>query len=126
MTNIKNKHISVLEENGKIVGIAKVKVVNEEEYKNLQKRHDEYYAEKSAKESSQTLFILKLDERVEHLENNTIHLAKAIYDNFVDYGFIKDDAKFQKAYYDYVIEGQDIDFNNAPAEFIKILERLVK
>ena len=126
MANIKNKHISVLEENGEIVGIAKVKVVNEQEYKDLLKRHDYYYAKKFKKETDLNNYIFKLQDKVLHLEHNTIHLAKAIYDNFVDYGFIKDNAKFQKDYYNYVIDGEDIDFNNAPAEFLKILERLVK
>jgi hypothetical protein len=51
-------------------------------------------------------------------------LAKSIYDNFVDRGLIENDDDFQQAYYDFIFSDMELDFEQAPAEFKAILNKV--
>ena len=51
-------------------------------------------------------------------------LAKSIYDNFVDRGLIEDDDQFQKEWFDYIFNGEEI--KHEPQEFKDILGKVVK
>ena len=65
-----------------------------------------------------------VNESVCHLLDNEIYLAKAIYDNFVDRGFINDNEEFQKDFFNHIYKGGKLNLEKAPAEFITILRKV--
>jgi len=84
-------------------------------------------------ECEQNEFLEKkeLVDRVELLEKEAnkflykeILLSKALYDNFVDRGFIDNDNEFQQMWYDYLLNDKELDLNKAPIEYEKILQKV--
>lgn len=51
-------------------------------------------------------------------------LAKSIYDNFVDRGFIEDNPDFQQMFYAHIFNDAQYDITLVPQEFITILDYL--
>ena len=106
--------------------IALVKSVNEQEYKKL----INLQAEKQAKREKQTREHEEqhnsIDKKLTHYASLQCVLAKSIYDNFVDRGLIENDDQFQKMWFDFYFNDKELDLNNVPQEYKKILIKVVK
>lgn len=124
MENDKKLVALILDDDQKCERVAIVKNLGNKEYNNCLNEERAY--KNRAKQEKQNLDgrIENLLNYVNHLENNQIYLAKAIYDNFVDRGFINDNEEFQKDFFNYIYKGAKIDFIKAPAEFITILRKV--
>ena len=61
---------------------------------------------------------------IDKLFNNNVYLAKALYDNFVERGYIDEDKEFDDAFYSFMFENQPLDVNKAPEEFKNILRKV--
>lgn len=124
MENDKKLVALILDDDQKCERVAIVKNLGNKEYNNCLNEERAY--KNRAKQEKQNLDgrIENLLNYVNHLENNQIYLAKAIYDNFVDRGFINDNEEFQKQFFEYIYKGAKIDFVKAPAEFITILRKV--
>lgn len=105
--------------------IALVKSVNEQEYKKLINEQEKNLAkgEKKAREHEQQH--KNIDKELEHFDTLQCVLAKTIYDNFVDRGLIENDDQFQKMWFDFYFNDKELDLNNVPEEYTKILEKVV-
>lgn len=64
--------------------------------------------------------------KIDHFDRVQVLFAKSIYDNFVDRGMIENDDDFQQAYYDFIFSDMELDFEQAPAEFKTILNKVVE
>ena len=105
--------------------IALVKSVNEQEYKKLINDQEKRLAkgEKLALEHEQQHN--NIDKKLTHYASLQCVLAKSVYDNFVDRGLIENDDKFQKMWYDFYFNDKELDLNNVPEEYKKILVKVV-
>lgn len=56
--------------------------------------------------------------------NHDYAIAKAIYDNYVDRGVFEENEEFQKAFYDEIFNGIELDFDKTPIEFQQIVKFL--
>lgn len=105
--------------------IALVKSVNEQEYKKLINDQEKNLAkgEKKAREHEQQHN--SIDKELEHFTTLQCVLAKSVYDNFVDRGLIENDDQFQKMWFDFYFNDKELDLNNVPEEYKKILAKVV-
>ena len=69
-------------------------------------------------------WILDNKENIAELKTKLVFLAKSIYDNFVDRGLIENDDAFQQAWYDYYFNDKELEIEQYPVEFSKILEKV--
>lgn len=67
-----------------------------------------------------------IDKKLTHLYGNELLLAKALYDRFVDRGYLDENKEFDKAFFDYVFEGKELVEENYPEDFKKILAKVVE
>lgn len=125
MPDIRNKLCAVnFDEEGKCEKIVQVRNLTEKEVKQYQseeRKNNEKNFERELEEKKQ---FSALYNEVEKLKERNFHLAKSIYDNFVDRGKIKDNSDFQKAYYDYVFNGREIKLEDAPTDFQAIYRKV--
>ena len=105
--------------------IALVKSVNEQEYKKLINDQEKNLAkgEKKAREHEEQHNTI--DKKLTHYASLQCVLAKSIYDNFVDRGLIENDDQFQKMWFDFYFNDKELDLNNVPEEYKKILVKVV-
>ena len=105
--------------------IALVKSVNEQEYKKLINDQEKRLAkgEKLALEHEQQH--KNIDKKLTHYAGLQCVLAKSVYDNFVDRGLIENDDQFQKMWFDFYFNDKELDLNNVPEEYKKILVKVV-
>ena len=105
--------------------IALVKSVNEQEYKKLINEQEKNLSkgEKKAREHEEQHN--NIDKELEHFTTLQCVLAKSVYDNFVDRGLIENDDKFQKMWFDFYFNDKELDLNNVPEEYKKILVKVV-
>lgn len=105
--------------------VSLVKSVDEQEYKRLINEQENRLAkgEKVAIEHAEEH--KSFGTRLNHFTSLQCVLAKSIYDNFVDRGLIEDDEQFQKMWYEFYFEGKDLNFENEPQEYKKILAKVV-
>ena len=96
-----------------------VKNVQDNDYKALKSEENEHKDLEFKKE-------LELNRRLCNLEkdnhNNSFLIAKNIYDNYVDRGFIEDDFKFQRMFYNHIFNNAEFDLTLCPSQFLTILE----
>lgn len=67
-----------------------------------------------------------IDKKLTHLYGNELLLAKALYDRFVDRGYLDENKEFDKAFFDYVFEGKELVEEDYPEDFKKILAKVVE
>ena len=105
--------------------IALVKSVNEQEYKKLINDQEKHLAkgEKKALEHEQQHN--NIDKKLTHYAILQCVLAKSVYDNFVDRGLIENDDQFQQMWFDFYFNDKELDLNNVPQEYTKILAKVV-
>lgn len=121
---MKDKYVAVSYcDDGSCDFIGQVKTIGQQEYNKLKNEFEKNKAQKE-KKLNQHLVSHELIEQ--HIYKNNFMLAKAIYDKFVDRGLIEDDLDFQKAFYDYIFNGVEIEniIKDAPKDFVKILEKV--
>lgn len=118
----------VYDANGKCTHVAQVKVVSKQEYNKLTNEQSKFEQEQTKKENDYKDCTAKAienhNDRLLHLESKTLILAKSIYDNFVDRGLIENDDAFQQAWYDYYFNDKELEIEQYPVEFSKILEKV--
>lgn len=125
--DIKNKHVAViLDQQGNCEFVAKVKVINDKELNRLINESNVSLAKKQQKENELKKQVAANQEKISGIESKYVLLAKSIYDNFVDRGLIENDDDFQQDYYDFIFNDKEIDFEQAPEDFKKILGKVVK
>ena len=110
----------------KLVAIIKGKFVGEvknvdkntfNELKNEQSNYEQEILKEKLDTNNKLDFLLGLTDKLKLL-------AKTIYDNFVDRGFIDNDNDFQTMWYNYYFNGGELDLTNAPSEYNTILEKV--
>ena len=123
---MKDKQVAVVcGENGCEL-LAEIKVVSNQECHKLANEYEKNKAIKQKKENDINNHLAIHDKDIEHLYSRDFVLAKAIYDRGVDRGYIDENKDFDKAYYDFILEGKSIDSKIFPNEFKNILERVEK
>lgn len=119
---MKNKLVAVLIENDGCKLICDVKSVEQNEYNKLKNEYIKHKGEDfeaECKHKAEHQSILKKAKSDQHF------IAKSIYDNFVNSGFIDYNGDFQLAFFNYVFKNAPFNFETAPSEYIKILEKVV-
>ena len=119
MSNLKHTIVVINHKIAKVRNVddKQLEQLKNEELKQIEKEKEDFLHESQFKHELQTE-ILKLKVR-------NFHLAKSIYDNFVDRGLCEDNVDFQKAYYDYVFNGKDIKLEDTPTDFQTIYRKVV-
>ena len=105
--------------------ISLVKSVNEQEYKKLINEQEKNLSkgEKKAREHEEQHNTI--DKKLTHYASLQCVLAKSVYDNFVDRGLIENDNQFQQMWFDFYFNDKELDLNNVPEEYKKILVKVV-
>ena len=124
MENDKKLVALILDDDQKCERVAIVKNLGNKEYNNCLNEERAYKNRVKVEKQNTNERIENLINYVNHLENNQIYLAKAIYDNFVDRGFINDNEEFQKDFFNHIYKGGKLDLDKVPAEFITILRKV--
>ena len=106
--------------------VAIVKNVNDNEYKKLVNSQIKHENEHECEHRDTKQKLVEHEHKIDKLFGKNVFLAKATYDRFVDRGYINEDKEFDKAFYDYVFNGVDLDLENAPSEFKLIYEKVVE
>lgn len=106
--------------------IALVKSVNEQEYKKLINLQEQNLAkgEKVAREHEEKH--KANDDKLSHFKRVELITAKSVYDNFVDRGLIENDNEFQQMWFDFYFNDKELNLDNAPQEFKKILGKVTE
>lgn len=123
---MRDKQIAVVYGNNGCEFIADIKVVSQQEYNKLANECERNKTKKTKEERDIKDRTKGLETNIEHLLCRDFVLAKSIYDRGVDRGYIDEDKNFDKAYFDFILEGKPIDSKIFPNEFKKILERVEK
>ena len=99
--------------------IYKVINVDEQEFKKLVNQKNEYKDSELKLESEKQKAFTDLKHRVDSRE---YLIAKSLYDNYVDRGFIEDNVEFQQMFYNHIFQKAEFDLTLCPSEFLTILE----
>lgn len=99
--------------------IYKVVNVDEQEFKKLVNQKNEYKDKELKLESEKQKAFIDLKHRVDSRE---YLIAKSLYDNYVDRGFIEDNIEFQQMFYNHIFHNAEFDLTLCPSEFLTILE----
>lgn len=105
--------------------IAKVRNVSDNDLIKLKNEENDYLEKEKEKQFKHNEFLKGLENDIKKLKLRNFHLAKSIYDNFVDRGLIKDDKQFQKDYYEMVFKGKELELKDTPADFQTIYRKVV-
>lgn len=120
---IKNKHVAISYDNsGNCEFIATVKVINDRELNRLKNEKEKLSSEKQQKELELKEKVDANQEKIKHLLKKDLLLAKAIYDKFVDRGYIDENKDFDKEFFEYIYNDQP--FARYPEEFAIILRKV--
>lgn len=123
---MENKHLValVLDNDNKCCHVAQVQNIDDKEY-NKRKNEERAYKD-GLEEEKQNVnrSFMEVANHINHLEGNEVYLAKAIYDNFVDRGFLKEDEEFQKHFFDHIFKGVKLNEEKTPTEFFTILRKV--
>ena len=123
---MENKHLValILDNEDKCVEIAQVCNLGDKAYKQ-RVNEKRAYEEKCAKEKLEHKEEHKgICKELQHLDKNEVYLAKALYDNFVDRGFLNDNEDFQKHFFEHIYKGAKLDIKKAPTDFLTILGKV--
>lgn len=126
----KNSYLLAVEhKDDEVVQVIKVSSYEDREYKSLlndlEKHKSKVFTEKQKEEEDKQSVLARLDNHDKEISSLQLLIAKNTYDNYVDRGFIDDNEDFQKSFYDYLMSGEEFDFENAPIEFKEILRKVV-
>lgn len=111
---------------GECNNVAKVFNVNENEYKKLISQQAKYNSEKAQEQKEINDKLIKHENKIDFLMCKNVFLAKATYDRFVDRGYLNENKEFDKAFYDYIFNGVELDLENAPEDFKLIYKKVVE
>lgn len=118
-----NKVIAISTNGSK--SIALVKSVNEQEYKKLINDQEKHLAKGEKKALEHEEQHKNVDKELKHFTALQCVLAKSVYDNFVDRGLIENNEDFQQMWFDFYFNDKEFVLENAPQEYVKILEKVV-
>ena len=124
MENDKKLVALILDNEQKCERVAIVKNLGNKEYNNCLNEERAYKNRVKEQRQNTNDVIENLHNYTNHLENNQLYLAKALYDNFVDRGFLNDNEEFQKHFFEHIYKGGKLNLEKAPADFIAILRKV--
>ena len=104
--------------------VSKVLYVSEKEYNALKNEQEKYLNEQEKKELNDKEWKMSVANNINKLTRRDFLLAKSLYDNFVDLGYINDNAQFQQDFYDFIFNDKDLDIEKAPNDFQIILRKV--
>ena len=110
--------------NNECISVAKVENISEEKLNKLFNESNKYKENLNKEKENFKEELKNLLEKGLNAQNSLI--AKAIYDKYVDRGLIEQNNDFDNAFYNFIFKGEELKIENAPADYLKILERLVK
>ena len=118
--------VSVLyDRNNKCERVSKVTYVSEKEYNALKNEQEKYLTEQDKKELNDKEWKNSVVNNINKLTRRDFLLAKSLYDNFVDLGYINNNAQFQQDFYDFIFNDKDLDIKKTPNDFQVILRKVV-
>lgn len=121
----KNKHVAIAyDEHGKCILVCKCKTISEQELNKLLNEEEQNKKQAKLKEYHLGQTIQRHDFNFQHLYARDYILAKALYDRFVDRGYIDENKEFDKAFYELIFEDKEISEELVPNEFKTILSKV--
>ena len=111
----KNKHCE---------SVSKVLYVSEKEYNALKNEQEKYLNEQEKKELYDKEWKMSIVNNIHKLTRRDFLLAKSLYDNFVDLGYINNNAQFQQDFYDFIFNDKELDVDKTPNDFQIILRKV--
>ncbi|MBO7735864.1 MAG: hypothetical protein J6S67_25065, partial [Methanobrevibacter sp.] len=121
------KHVALAyDKDGKCVLVSLVKLVNEREYNRLLNEQNEHTSELDRNDKFIKDKIAVCENDLRKLHSRDLFVSKATYDKFVDRGYLNEDKEFDKAFFDFVFNGCELDLEKAPLDFKTILEKVVE
>lgn len=104
--------------------VSKVLYVSEKEYNALKNEQEKYLNEQEKKELYDKEWKTSIVKHIHELTRRDFLLAKSLYDNFVDLGYINDNAQFQQDFYDFIFNDKDLVVDSTPNDFQIILRKV--
>ena len=104
--------------------VSKVLYVSEKEYNALKNEQEKYLNEQEKKELYDKEWKASVVNHIHGLTRRDFLLAKSLYDNFVDLGYINDNAQFQQDFYDFIFNDKELDVDSTPNDFQIILRKV--
>ena len=104
--------------------VSKVLYVSEKEYNSLKNEQEKYLNEQEKKELYDKEWKMSIVDNIHKLTRRDFLLAKSLYDNFVDLGYINDNAQFQQDFYDFIFNDKELDVDSTPNDFQIILRKV--
>ena len=116
----------LLDESGKCEKVLEVKNLTFKEYQTLKNEESENKTKLLGEKEAESLRHLSIEKEILNLNNNLFHLAKSMFDNFVDRGVCETTNEFENAYFNYVFSGKEIDPALYPNEFAIIYKEITQ
>lgn len=104
--------------------VSKVLYVSEKEYNALKNEQEKYLNEQEKNELYDKEWKMSIVNNIHKLTRRDFLLAKSLYDNFVDLGYINDNAQFQQDFYDFIFNDKELDVDSTPNDFQIILRKV--
>ena len=115
-----NKHLVVVVDH-KVVKVRNVDDLALANLENEQKAHEQAELQQKL-EKEQT--IKNIESSIKDLKGKNLHLAKSLFNDFVDRGLCQTSDKFEKDYYDFVFNGKELKLEETPTDFQTIYRKV--
>lgn len=104
--------------------VSKVLYVSEKEYNALKNEQEKYLNKIEQENENASEWRKGVAKGIDKLLKRDFLLAKSLYDNFVDLGYINDNAQFQQDFYDFIFNDKELDVDSTPNDFQIILRKV--
>lgn len=111
---------------GEIEYFGECKMVDRQEEMNYKNRHEKYKADKLNERKELYKRVDNCESEIKELKERDLLIAKALYDNLVERGYIEQNADFDNNFKDYLLDNGELDKNLFPNEFKAILRKVGK
>ena len=104
--------------------VSLVKSVDEQEYNKLINNQEKHLAKGEQLAKIHETKHEKLEQNIKHLQKTELLLAKSIYDNYVIRGLLEQYNEFEKEWYSFYFNDNELNLEKAPKEFNDILKKV--